>query len=59
MLKHATRRSLTGFYNHLLRKDYGTFVLAAGGADVHGMLLNLLALLLLSLLALIIQKYKY
>ena len=58
MLKHATRRSFTGFYNHLLRKDYGTFVLAAGGADVHGMLLNLLALLL-SLLALLIQKYKY
>ena len=36
------RRSFTGFWNHLLRKDYGTFVLAAGGADVHGKPVSLL-----------------
>jgi hypothetical protein len=36
------RRSFTGFWNHLLRKDYGTFVLAAGGADAHGKPVSLL-----------------
>jgi len=36
------RRSFTGFWNHLLRKDYGTFVLAAGGADAHGKPVTLL-----------------
>jgi hypothetical protein len=36
------RRSFTGFWNHLLRKDYGTFVLAAGGAEVHGKPVSLL-----------------
>ena len=36
MYSWGDRRSFTGFWNHLLRKDYGTFVLAAGGADAHG-----------------------
>jgi len=30
------RRSLQGAVNHFLRRDYGTFVLAAGGAEAHG-----------------------
>ncbi|EKX50366.1 hypothetical protein GUITHDRAFT_104174 [Guillardia theta CCMP2712] len=36
------RRSFQGFLNHFLRKDYGTFVLAAGGTEVHGKPVSLL-----------------
>lgn len=35
-------RSFQGFLNHVLRRDYGTLSLAAGGASVHGKPVSLL-----------------
>lgn len=35
-------RSFRGFMNHLLRRDYGTLSLAAGGASAHGKPVSLL-----------------